>query len=128
MIAVASILHLDLDEIVSRLRPETRLISVTYPHNPTGVTIGADELAALVERLDRFDRASAHGPWTRATLHLIAAKPGVVSTDLAEELGRDRPSFKVDVRKLKRLGLTYSLERGYRITPKGATVLASLGS
>jgi hypothetical protein len=49
-----------------------------------------------------------------------------VSTDLAAELGRDRPSFKVDVRKLKRLGLTYSLERGYRVTPKGGAVLAAL--
>ena len=88
--------------------------------------LGADELATLVTRLDRLDRASAHGPWTRATLRIIAARPGVVSTDLAAELGRDRPSFKLDVRKLKRLGLTYSLERGYRVTPKGAAVLAAL--
>jgi hypothetical protein len=90
--------------------------------------LDADELAALVARLDRLDRASPHGPWTRATLRLIAARPGVVSTDLAAELGRDRPSFKVDVRKLKRLGLTYSLERGYRVTPKGEAVLATLAS
>lgn len=88
--------------------------------------LGRDELATLVERLDRLDRASAHGPWTRATLRLVATKPGVVSTDLAAELGRDRPSFKVDVRKLKRLGLTYSLERGYRVTPKGEALLAAL--
>jgi len=88
--------------------------------------LGADELAALVTRLDRLDRSSAHGPWTRATLRTIAARPGVVSTDLAVELGRDRPSFKLDVRKLKRLGLTYSLERGYRVTPKGEALLAAL--
>ncbi len=38
---------LDLDLVESRLRPETKLISITYPHNPTGAMI---ELATL-ERL-----------------------------------------------------------------------------
>lgn len=85
-----------------------------------------EELAEVIARLDRLDRASTHGPWTRATLRAIAERPGVVSTDLAADLGRDRPSFKIDVRKLKRLGLTFSLEVGYRITPKGEAVLASL--
>jgi aspartate/methionine/tyrosine aminotransferase len=44
--------RLDLDEIAARLRPETRLVSVTYPHNPTGSTIGRaalEQLVALVE-------------------------------------------------------------------------------
>ena len=90
--------------------------------------LAPEEVAVLVDRLDRLDRASPHGPWTRATLRLIGQRPGVVSTDLAAELGRDRAAFKVDVRKLKGLGLTYSLERGYRITPKGEVVLAALGS
>jgi hypothetical protein len=85
-----------------------------------------DELADVVLRLDRLDRASPRGPWTRETLRSIAERPGVVSTELAEALGRDRPSFKLDVRKLKRLGLTHSLVTGYEITPKGAAVLASL--
>jgi aspartate/methionine/tyrosine aminotransferase len=40
--------HLDLDEAASRLRPDTRLVSVTYPHNPTGSMISRDELEALV--------------------------------------------------------------------------------
>jgi hypothetical protein len=59
------------------------------------------------------------------TLSLIAARPGVVSTVLAEALGRDRPSFKVDVRKLKRLGLTESLEIGYRLSPRGQAFLTT---
>jgi hypothetical protein len=75
-------------------------------------------------RLDRLDRASPHGPWTRATLAAIGAQPGVVSTLLAEQLGRDRPSFKVDVRKLKAMGLTESLEVGYRLSPRGRAYLA----
>jgi DNA-binding transcriptional ArsR family regulator len=80
--------------------------------------------ADILRRLDRLDRASPHGPWTRATLDAIAAQPGVVSTVLAEQLGRDRPSFKVDVRKLKAMGLTESLEVGYRLSPRGASFLA----
>jgi hypothetical protein len=75
-----------------------------------------DEITA---RLDRLDRASTHGPWTRATLALIAANPGVVSTALAAEVGRERFAFKADVRKLKALGLTESLEVGYRLSPAG---------
>jgi hypothetical protein len=39
--------------------------------------------------------------------------------DLAVELGREREPFKIDVRKLKNLGLTTSLEVGYRLSPRG---------
>src|SRR5580765_7662031 len=44
--------QLDLDRLARRLRADTRLVSVTYPHNPTGTTIGADQLGALVEIVD----------------------------------------------------------------------------
>lgn len=40
--------RLDLESLASRIRPETRLISVTYPHNPTGSMITPDELHTLV--------------------------------------------------------------------------------
>jgi hypothetical protein len=82
-----------------------------------------DELAEIDRRLDRLDRASASGPWTRAVLEVIAAHPAVVSTDLAARLGRERAPFKLDVRKLKNLGLTISLEVGYRLSPRGAAYL-----
>jgi len=78
----------------------------------------------LHRRLDRLDRASRHGPWTRQVLRLIAERPGVRAGDLAESLGRERLSFKADVRKLKELGLTESLEVGYRLSPRGAALLA----
>jgi len=86
--------------------------------------LSVDDVAALTKRLDRLD-AAAPAPWTRDTLALIDAQPGVVSTVLAEHLGRDRPSFKVDVRKLKALGLTESLEVGYRLSPRGQALLAA---
>ncbi len=83
-----------------------------------------DDVAELDRRLDRLDRASSWGPWTSATLRLIAARPATVSTLLAEEVGRERQPFKLDVRKLKGLGLTESLEVGYRLSPRGQAYLA----
>lgn len=84
------------------------------------------ELGALVERLARFDARSSHGPWTRAVLEAIDAEPGRRAPDFAARFGRETAPFKTDVRKLKELGLTESLPVGYRISPRGATVLAEL--
>jgi len=75
--------------------------------------------AAIQARLDRLDRASSTGPWTRKTLRLIATYPGIVSTALARHSGMERPAFKINVRKLKEIGLTESLEVGYRLSPLG---------
>jgi predicted DNA-binding transcriptional regulator YafY len=84
-----------------------------------------DETAGLLTRLQRLDRASVTGPWTRTVLELIASRPAVRAPDLAESLGRETAPFKRDVRKLKELGLTESLEVGYRIAPRGAALLAA---
>jgi hypothetical protein len=84
-------------------------------------------LAAITRRLDRLDRASRIGPWTRATLRVIAERPGVRAPDLAASFGRDTLPFKVDVRKLKALGLTESLPVGYRLSPRGRAYVARSG-
>jgi hypothetical protein len=88
-----------------------------------------DEAAMSVirVRMERLDRASPTGLWTKQVLEIIEARPGVVSTALAAELGRERFSFKADVRKLKAMGLTESLLVGYRLSPRGRAVLAVLG-
>jgi hypothetical protein len=51
----------------------------------------------------------------------------VRAADLAAAAGRERHPFKTDVRKLKALGLTESLEVGYRLSPRGLALLARLG-
>ena len=43
--------------------------------------------------------------------------------DLAASIGREKLPFKRDVRKLKELGLTESLEIGYRLSPRGVALL-----
>jgi hypothetical protein len=85
--------------------------------------LGAADRAEIAARLARLDRASTHGPWTEATLRAIAESPGTRAADLAERLGRERLPFKADVRKLKALGLTESLEVGYRLSPRGRAYL-----
>jgi hypothetical protein len=81
--------------------------------------ISPGERAEIDARLSRLDAASRHGPWTRKVLELIAAQPGTRAPDLAASLGRETAPFKADVRKLKELGLTESLQVGYRLSPRG---------
>ncbi len=85
--------------------------------------LSTEDVMAIAERLARLDRASSHGPWTRDTLAIIERRPAVRAGDLAAELGREMLPFKVDVRKLKNLGLTLSLEVGYRLSPRGEAFL-----
>jgi hypothetical protein len=84
----------------------------------------ADEQRDLIARLDRLDARSPDGPWTRRVLALIAARPAVRAGDLCVQLGQEKQQFKENVRKLKALGLTESLEVGYRLSPRGRSVLA----
>lgn len=84
-----------------------------------------DERRTLATRLARLDAHAATGPWTRRTLTLIRDHPGVRAGDLAGRLNQEREVFKVNVRKLKALGLTESLEVGYRLSPRGAAWLAA---
>lgn len=86
----------------------------------------ADELSMIITRLARLDAASKHGPWTASVLRTVAERPGVRAPELAASYGRETLPFKTDVRKLKELGLTESLAVGYRLSPRGAAVLAAL--
>lgn len=85
-----------------------------------------EELPHLITAIDRFDRSSKRGAWTRPTLALIADRPGVRAETLATELGWEKQPFKVNVRKLKDLGLTESLETGYRLTVRGRSLFEKL--
>ncbi|HZJ55416.1 MAG TPA: hypothetical protein VFD38_14855 [Myxococcaceae bacterium] len=79
-----------------------------------------EEVEALARRLERL------GDWTIPTLRLIGRRPRVAASVLAASLGRERDPFKVDVRKLKRLGLTQSFEVGYELSPRGHALLQQL--
>jgi len=80
----------------------------------------SDEIA---RRLRRLDERAAQGPWTRQTLDLIRSRPAVRAGDLCRLVGMELQPFKLNVRKLKTLGLTESLEVGYRLSVLGAAFL-----
>jgi hypothetical protein len=83
--------------------------------------LSAEALADLEKRLARLD---ADAPWTRQVLLLIKKHPRVAASQLAKKLGREETEpFKVDVRKLKKLGLTQSFEVGYEVSPRGERYL-----
>ena len=121
-------------EVRSQLRGEAhwRVYRVEFRRldepDPRTVLAGTSELTnddrvEIGRRLDRLDRASRHGPWTRETLELIYRHPQRRAPDLAEMVGREAHAFKLDVRKLKNLGLTLSFNPGYRLSPRGAAYL-----
>lgn len=130
--------HPDADRLRSRLRPrlEDDAETPTYRvrlawHGPDprvalreDAELTDDDVAAIDARLERLDRASTHGPWTMATLELVGRRPHVRAPDLAAEMGRERDPFKLDVRKLKNLGLTMSFDVGYDLSPRGRAYLA----
>jgi hypothetical protein len=87
-------------------------------------SLSEEEADELTRRLARFDAASSHGPWTMETLLLIEQRPATLAADIAASIGREKLPFKADVRKLKELGLTESLDVGYRLSPRGRAFLA----
>lgn len=88
--------------------------------------LSEDDWTEISKRLDRLDRASRSGPWTLAVLRVICDNEAVRAGDLAPQVGQERAKFKINVRKLKNLGLTESLGTGYRLSPRGRTVLKKL--
>ena len=84
------------------------------------------QIATLRAKLARLDAASPIGAWTRKTLEVIRDHPAVRAGDICKLVGQDRATFKPNVRKLKALGLTISLEIGYRLSPRGEELLRQL--
>ena len=85
--------------------------------------LSSEDIEALQSRLASFDR---QGEWTHATLRLIQQRPATLAARLASNMGMETASFKTRVRKLKELGLTESLEVGYRLSPRGEALLRVL--
>jgi aspartate/methionine/tyrosine aminotransferase len=71
--------HLDLDRLEAALRPDTRLLALASPGNPTGWTASAEEWRALVEFCERHDLwLLADGVYERIIFHsnsVVAPSP-----------------------------------------------------
>lgn len=80
--------------------------------------LGAAERAAIAARVARWDEAVGRPGYHGEILTLIAEQPGVAAATLARILQVEKVKFKRDVRKLKEIGLTESLEVGYRLSAR----------
>jgi hypothetical protein len=114
-------------ELDRRPARHTYVIAVSYLAPDERPELAADDVLsgadvdAISTRLDRWDAASQ--PWTREYLQMIGANEAVRAPDLAARVGLDVPRFKRRVRQLKGLGLTISLDVGYRLSPRGRAYL-----
>lgn len=125
--------HPHADMVRKRLAPEeswpTYRVALSYAGPDPRIALREsaeltdEDVAAIDAKLERLDRASSHGPWTMRTLDLIRQHPQRRAPDLAEMEGRETAPFKIDVRKLKALGLTVSHPVGYEISPRGLAYL-----
>lgn len=114
-------------EVLADLRPDGTLYRIRFHR------MGDDPRRARRERdvLDDDERTElgrrlARLSWAVPTLTLISEHPATVSTELAALVGVERLVFKQRVRRLKALGLTESLQVGYRLSPRGVVVLGWL--
>ena len=83
------------------------------------------EIEMIGARLAKLDTSGGQ-PWTLAILDFIAAHEGTAAGEIAALFGTEKPVLKRNIRKLKELGLTESLEVGYRLSPRGRAVLDTL--
>jgi hypothetical protein len=117
-------------ELDRRPAGHTYLIAVSFMAPDERPALAADDaltdadVAAITARLDRWDAVAT--PWARDYLTMIGDNEAVRAPDLAARVGLDVPRFKRRVRQLKGLGLTISLDVGYRLSPRGRAYLQSL--
>lgn len=88
--------------------------------------LSANEIDEIIEKLKKLDQNCQRGNWTQLYLQMIHDQPNTHAQILAESIGLSNLTFKPWVRKLKALGLTESLRPGYRLSPRGLTVLAAM--
>jgi hypothetical protein len=118
-------------ELDRRPARHTYLIAVSFMAPDERPALAADDVlaeadvAAITARLDRWDAVAT--PWTRDYLTMIGENEAVRAPDLAARVGLDVPRFKRRVRQLKGLGLTISLDVGYRLSPRGRAYLRTAG-
>lgn len=85
--------------------------------------LSKEELLAITNRLERLDNNSQLGAWTRVVMMAINQNPKLRAVELARKTGFAKDWLKINVRKLKNLGLTISHKEGYTLSPRGKKVL-----
>ncbi|WP_202946698.1 hypothetical protein [Allomesorhizobium alhagi] len=90
--------------------------------------LASEDVAELESALAKLDRSRGHSPWTIMCLRLVGEAEGRPAGELAERLGFEKQVLKRKIRQLKELGLTESLQVGYRLSKRGRALLKHLSS
>ena len=124
----------DLKVLLSVTDPDAELYQVDFRYlgsepvkQPDTSKPDAAELETLRTKLHAMDSRSGK-PWTMQVLLALQQHPGSRAADLASVFDWPTNRFKAQVRKLKTLGLTLSLETGYRLSERGEALLAEYGT
>ncbi|MGL4236303.1 ASCH domain-containing protein [Tabrizicola sp.] len=82
-----------------------------------------EAVGLIRDALCDLDRRGRGPDWTDSYLHLLHLHAGLPAAELARMAGVEKAVLKRRMRLLKELGLTESLEVGYRLSPRGRRVL-----
>ena len=89
--------------------------------------LGLTEKQTLLKKLKSLDNRGSIKNWIKPVLNHLKKYPGSPSKTISNDLGLDQAQLKLNIRKLKNLGLTISLGTGYKISPRGQSILKLLG-
>lgn len=81
--------------------------------------LSEQQFTSLKKMLERLDNHSRHGPWTGKILLTIKDNPNLHAIGIAKLTGFEKERLKLNIRKLKNLGLTISHNVGYELSPLG---------
>lgn len=85
--------------------------------------LDAEAIDLIHASLMALDRRSREPAWTTTYLRLVHCHPRVAAARLASLADVEKARFKWRMRQLKELGLTQSLDVGYRLSPRGERYL-----
>jgi hypothetical protein len=122
-----------LNELLTLLQsvPEGAIYKMTVHYHAEDPRISLREQTLLTNeafeqlrtKLARLDQYSQQGAWTKSLLTMIRDFPKLKAAELALKTGMEKDWLKLQVRKLKNLGLTISHDPGYTLSPLGQVFL-----
>lgn len=90
------------------------------------IELSEEQFTDLKEKLERFDNHSKQGHWTEKILLTIQDNPNLHAIRISKLAGFEKEWVKLNIRKLKNLGLTISHKVGYELSPLGKTFVEKL--
>lgn len=89
-------------------------------------SLSQGEIDMLKAKLLQMDKYARHGFWTKDILTSIKDNPKLSLTQLSEKTGKTKEWLNLNIRKLKNLGLTVSLDPGFDLSPTGKLLMEQL--